>query len=285
MSSVSPSSCWIALSCCLRKYSRWLLSISPLAAPVISCWTVRTRTSRRRISSTMRSRSTAGTVSRIFWDSSIFSSRFEAARSGSRAGSSRAAATTMTSGEIDFPSVTVFSSASLTLRVSASVSSDGGVDSSGSASRVTFARSAGVSARNESTLTPASPATRRGIAPSGELEHPHRGRGGPDRVVVFRLRLLDGGVLLRDEKEDALLGERRVDRGDGLLARDRERHDDVGEEDDVLQRQRRENVGDDDLLGRGGFRAHAPLFPFTIGMEWPLFEDRLGTSSTSRPSA
>ena len=75
----------------------------------------------------------------------------------------------MTSGEIDFPSVTVFSSASLTLRVSASVSSEGGVGSSGSASRVTFARSAGVSARNESIFTRASPCTRRRMRPSGSL--------------------------------------------------------------------------------------------------------------------
>ncbi len=168
-SSVTPSSCWIALSCCLRKYSRWLLSISPRAMPEISCWTVRTRISRRRISRTAFSRSTPGRVSRIFCASSSFRSRFEAARSARRAGSSRPAATSMTSGEIVLPRPTAFSRPSFTARRSASTSSVEECAASGSGILTALARSDGLSWTYPSTRTRERPWTRRRIRPSGSL--------------------------------------------------------------------------------------------------------------------
>ena len=92
-----------------------------------------------RFSLTRRSLSIGSVDSRIRWASSSFKSRLEAARSDSRAGSSRFAAMTMTSCEMFLPSETDFSRFCFTLRSRASCSGGSSLEVSGSSRRLTFA--------------------------------------------------------------------------------------------------------------------------------------------------
>ena len=169
ISSPSPSSCWIARTCCRRKYSRCERSISPRACEEISCCIVSTVISLARLSLTRRSRSIALVDSRIRCASSSFRSRLEAARSESLAGSSRFAAMTMTSCEIALPSETDFSMFCLTLRSRASCSGGSSLAVSGSSSRVILAFRYGSSERIESMRARDRPCTSSRIRPSGSF--------------------------------------------------------------------------------------------------------------------
>src|SRR2546428_516679 len=118
----SPSSFWIALSCCRRKYSRWDLSISSRACELISCCMFRSSISLFSRSLTRFRRATGSMIFRTACASSILRSRLLATRSASRPGSSRLLAMTITSEEIALPSEALFSSDFLTVRIIASCS-------------------------------------------------------------------------------------------------------------------------------------------------------------------
>ncbi len=84
-----------------------------------------------------------------------------------------------------------------------------------------------------------------------QLDHPHDAGHGADLVEVLRLRVLVVGVLLGEQEQEAVLRQRLVHRGDRALAADRQRHHHEREEHRVLQRHRRQHVGDRDGLLAG----------------------------------
>ena len=110
----------------------------------------------------------------------------------------------------------------------------------------------------------------------GQLEHLVDVGGRPDLVEVGLGRLLDGGVALREDRDQPAAGHRLVDQPDRRLAGHGQRHERVGEEHRVAQRQHGQRVGDErtfrarDLLGLEafGFRAHrdAPVGRWTRGV-------------------
>ena len=130
---------------------------------------VRTVISLERLSLTRRSRSIGSVDSRIFWASSSLSSRFDAARSASLAGSSRLAAMTMTSGEMVLPRETDFSRFCFTLRRRASCSGGRSVGGSVSSSFVILTLRYGSSDSTASMRARARPWTRRRMRPSGSF--------------------------------------------------------------------------------------------------------------------
>ncbi len=164
----SPSSDWIAFSCWRRKYSRWLRSISPFACDEISCCMVRTSSSFVISSWTRRSRSSGSSASRIACAPSTLRSRLEAVRSASRPGSSMLLAITITSGEMGLPRFCDFSSAALTLRINASVSSEP-FSASGSLTTSIRACMCGSPSSNDTMRARDSPCTSTRIRPSGSF--------------------------------------------------------------------------------------------------------------------
>ncbi len=84
-SSPSPSSSWIAFSCCRRKNSRWPLSISLATCDWIFEPSSDISTSRPRIGAIRRSRSSTSAVSSSSCRSSVFSRSVEAIRWRERA--------------------------------------------------------------------------------------------------------------------------------------------------------------------------------------------------------
>ena len=117
---------------------------------------------------TLRSRATGSSSSRIACASASLSSRLLATRSARRPGSSRLATMTMTSGEIDFPSCTAFSSSWRTLRTSASTSRVPG-GSGWSVSCSIFACRKGSVCARWTTRARATPCTRMRMRPSGSF--------------------------------------------------------------------------------------------------------------------
>ena len=125
-SSVSPSSSWIAFSCCLRKNSRWPLSISLATCDWIFEPSSDISTSRPRISAIRRSRSSTSAVSSSSWRSSVFSRSVEAIRWVSAVGSSTfAAASCSSSGRYGVMPM-ICANCCCTVRVSASTSGESG---------------------------------------------------------------------------------------------------------------------------------------------------------------
>src|SRR5262249_15131912 len=100
-------------------------------------------------------------------------------------------------------------------------------------------------------------------APVGELQHPHDGRDGADREELLGPGRLVLRVALGDEHDDPLLGQRRVHGVDRLLAGDGERKDDEREDDDVLQRKDRKDVGNREVFAP--LRRDFALFLFGFG--------------------
>jgi hypothetical protein len=113
----------------------------------------------------------------------------------------------------------------------------------------------------------------------GQLEHLVDVGGRPDVVEVGFSRLLDGGVTLGEDRDEAAAGHRFVDQANRRLPRDGERHERVGEQHRVAQRQHGQGVGDErtfrarNLFGLEavGFRAHrdAPVGRWTRGVRSP----------------
>ena len=77
----------------------------------------------------------------------------------------------------------------------------------------------------------------------GQLEHLVDVAGGPDGVEVVLLRLLDRCVPLRENANQLAGRDRLVDQPHRALTRHRERHERVGEQHGVAQRQDRQLVG------------------------------------------
>ena len=110
----------------------------------------------------------------------------------------------------------------------------------------------------------------------GQLEHLVDVGGRPDFVEVGLGRLLDRGVALREDRDEPAAVHRFVDQPDRCLPGHGQRHERVGEEHRVAQRQHGQRIGDErtfrarDLLGLEafGFRAHrdAPVGRWTRGV-------------------
>ncbi len=81
--------------------------------------------------------------------------------------------------------------------------------------------------------------------PLGELAHPHDHADGAGAIERLRRRLVLGGVALRDQEAETLVGLQRLGH---RLHRHRPRHpqrdDHVREDDQIPDRQQREHVGD-----------------------------------------
>ena len=165
-SSPSPSSSWIAFSCCRRKNSRWPLSISLATWDWIFEPSSDISTSRFRISDTARSRSSTLTVSSSSWRSSVLRRSVEAIRWQSALGSSTfAAASCSSSGRYGVIPM-MCANCDWTLRVSASTSGDSGSTSgSSSSSAIRY----GSSCAGSTMRTRWSPCTRIRSVPSGTL--------------------------------------------------------------------------------------------------------------------
>ncbi len=101
--------------------------------------------------------------------------------------------------------------------------------------------------------------------PVRELEHPHDDRDRADPVEILFARVLVLEVLLRGQHDHAVLGQRLIDRVDRFLSRDRERNDDERKDDQILERQNRQNVGDLDRLFFGGFVRFGHRSPLEFG--------------------
>jgi hypothetical protein len=69
----------------------------------------------------------------------------------------------------------------------------------------------------------------------------HRGDGA-DLVEIVHTRIVLRGILLRDEQDLLVVAHHRLQRADGFLAADEERDDHVGEDDDIAQRQHRQEL-------------------------------------------
>src|SRR5206468_11706360 len=77
----------------------------------------------------------------------------------------------------------------------------------------------------------------------GQLEHLVNVRGGADGVEIVARRLFDGRITLGEDGDQLAVRNRIVDEPDGALAGDGERHERVGKEDGVAQRQDRQLRG------------------------------------------
>jgi len=84
-----------------------------------------------------------------------------------------------------------------------------------------------------------------------------------DRVNLIRRRLVDFLVLARDEGNDAVVRQRILDQPDATLLADGKRQPHHRVDDDATQRQHRQIIGDDRVVGAlGGQCLFAELFRF-----------------------
>ena len=77
----------------------------------------------------------------------------------------------------------------------------------------------------------------------GQLEHLVDVRQRADRMQIVLAGFLAGRIVLREDADDFAAGDRIVDELDGAFARHRERHERVGKQHRVAQRQRRHIAG------------------------------------------
>ena len=161
-----------------------------------------------------------------------------------RAGSVRLAAITMTSGEMLFPSVTDFSRFCLTLRVERLVLGGQIPRGLGLFQSRDLHLQVGVRGEDGVDARPGDALHEQPGAAVRKLQHAHDRSDGPDREEILETRGLGLRAPLSDEHDDPLLRERGVDGVDRLLPRDRQREDDVRKDDDVFQRQDRQDIGD-----------------------------------------
>ena len=160
----------------------------PRACDEISCCIVRTLISLARISLTRRRRSIGSVDSRIFWASSSLRSRFDAARSARRAGSSRLRrddhdlrGDVLAEGDgllqvlLDAAHQGLVLGRQLVGRLGLLEAGDLGLD-------VRLLGQEGVDARAGEALH------QEADAPVGQLQHPHDGGDGADLVEVVRAR-------------------------------------------------------------------------------------------------
>ena len=86
----------------------------------------------------------------------------------------------------------------------------------------------------------------------GQLQQLQNGRKRADAVELVGGRVVIGRVALRHEKNPLILAHHLLQRANGLLAADEQRHDHMREYDDVAQRQHRVNVLSADRGRPGG---------------------------------
>ena len=165
--SPSPSSCWIALSCCRRKYSRWPFSISDWTCVWIFDESSNTSSSLFRIAVIWRSRWPTSAVSSSSCRSSVLMLRsVEATRCASALGSSTLAAASWSSSGRYGASAMMRSNSPWTFRVSASTSGPSSPVSGTVSKRPTRY---GLLSMRSSSLTRCRPCTRIRSVPSGTL--------------------------------------------------------------------------------------------------------------------
>jgi len=103
----------------------------------------------------------------------------------------------------------------------------------------------------------------------GQLQHAHDDGDGADAVEILFARILVLKVLLRGQHDHAVLGQRLVDGVDRLLPRYRQRNDDEREDDQILQRQNRKDVGNFDCFFFRGFIRVSHVRPLSRAGEEP----------------
>ncbi len=108
---------------------------------------------------------------------------------------------------------------------------------------------------------PAEPLDQDAQAAVRQLQHPHDAGGGAEARQVAFGRILLPRVLLGQQHEDPVVGQRLIDGADALLAAHRQGQDDERVGDDVLERQHRQDVRqlDDLFLGLQGGLGHGGL--------------------------
>jgi hypothetical protein len=79
-------------------------------------------------------------------------------------------------------------------------------------------------------------------APVGQFQHAHDDGDRADAIEVVARRFFLVEVALRGEQDHAVLAERFVNRADGFLARDKERHDHKRVNNDVAKREHRQRL-------------------------------------------
>ena len=107
-------------------------------------------------------------------------------------------------------------------------------------------------------LARSTPSTSTLTVPSGQLQQLQDGRNGADPVQILALRIVDVGLLLRDQ-QDALVGlHGEIERDDGFLPADEQRDHHVRIDHHVAQRQHRHAGVGRVRTGRNryGFVAH-----------------------------
>ena len=105
---------------------------------------------------------------------------------------------------------------------------------------MTAARRNGRVWASRSSRTRASPWTISRRLPSGSLNILWMWVDGADGIQVLLLRLVDGGLALREDADHPVAGAGLVDQADGGLARHRQRHERIGKQDRVAKRQDRQ---------------------------------------------
>ena len=240
-----PSSCWIALSCSRRKYSRCDLVICSLTRSWILVPSSRISSSfcRKRVAASRRSRGSS--ESRMICFSSTLRLRWNATKSPRRPGSSIADAATSTSCGIGLPSSAACSKSPTRARMSAWVSMSVSVDSSMSSTRT---RKYGSSSMYSTMRMRCWPSTSALAVPSGSLSSCMTDTDAADVVEVLGPGSWVSALLLGDERDVVALAHRLLERLDRLLATDEQRHDEVREHDEVPQRNQWQHVGDDRAL-------------------------------------
>ena len=127
----------------------------------------------------------------------------------------------------------------LMLRASASISSRSASLVS-SAAALTRARRYGCVATTSSSVEARQPLDDQPQAAVGQLEHLVDVGRGADAVEIVLPRLLDRRVALGEDGDQLAVGDRVVDQPDRALARHGERHERIGKQDRVPQRQNRQ---------------------------------------------
>ena len=81
----------------------------------------------------------------------------------------------------------------------------------------------------------------------GQFEHAHDRGDGADSMDVCRSRIFLGGIFLRDEENQTIARKRLFDRADRNVAPDKQRQHHVRVNDNVANRQKRQDIRNLDL--------------------------------------
>ena len=165
--------------------------------------------------------------------------RLEAMKSASLPGSVMLAASVCRSSDSSGDSDTTCWKLLLMLRCSASISRWSS-SRSWSGATVTAARRYGRAWTMRSSVSALDALDDQPQAAVGQLEHLVDVGGGADRIEVFLHRLFDRGFALREDADQLAGGVRLFDEADRGLARDRQRHERIGKQDRVAERQYRQ---------------------------------------------